>query len=306
MRSLGHHSECVFTSFFLIYRQSSKGNNTTIYKQSFTMIYLNIDLQPMPTPGDNNIEELARSVEGGDPNHIVGMMPQRRRARQVPTNVFSSKNLLIVFIQLVILLGVDVGETHGQENPRQIGVDLCACSPRTFEFTFQFNLTCPPVNITEGEGVQSTSCLLSPFSDPDTTDLVPVAIQSIDIVELGQDVSVLVRESITGNFLDGDSFSYESIINTPEEVAGANDIPRVLQMNIVGVNIVGEEIINVFIITYSNACDQYPVLFERNSIGWTRMVRIYIQNDAQCCLSTATSFLTREMPVNCLCDCRQF
>ena len=125
---------------------------------------------------------------------------------------------------------------------------------------------------TEGTGVQSTSCLLSPFSDPDTTDLVPVEITSIDIVELGQDVSVLVRDSITGRFSDGDSFVYESIINTPADVNGANDIPRVLQMNIVGLNQLNEEIINVFIITYSNTCGDYPVLFEGQTIGWTILV----------------------------------
>ena len=201
----------------------------------------------------------------------------RRRSRVSTIGTMSSSmNLYLVLIQFIILLG-GAGETHGQENPRQVGVDLCACSPRTFEFTFNFSLVCPPINITEGEGVQSTSCLLSPFSDPDTTDLVPTSIQSIDIVELGQDVSVLVRESITGNFVNGDKFVYESIINTPEEVEGPNDIPRVLQMNIVGVNQIQEEIINVFIITYSNNCQDYPVLFVNNTIGWTRMVRSYKQ-----------------------------
>ena len=76
---------------------------------------------------------------------------------------------------MVIILAVcsTIPIGTGQENPRQIGIDLCACSPRTFEFTFDFGLTCPPVNIT-GTNILlfcrdfrcKKKCLTSPHNAP--------------------------------------------------------------------------------------------------------------------------------------------
>lgn len=182
----------------------------------------------------------------------------------------SSISLLTWFVILAAILRTG----NGQE--KQIGVDLCACSPRSFEFKFDFSLVCPPVNIPEGGGIQTVSCLLSPFSNPDTTDLVPVSVSEITAIELGQDVSVLEREEIDKEgilFLDGETFSYSSLIDTPSDVSGANDVPRVLQLNIIGQNQAGEDIINVFIITYSNTCTDFPVLTAGQSVGWVRLVR---------------------------------
>jgi hypothetical protein len=86
---------------------------------------------------------------------------------------------------------------------------------------------------------------VSPFGNPAVEDLVPVAVQSIDILELGQDLSVLVQESIEGNFGDGDTFQYVSIAANPNNITGNVDIPRALQLNILGVNANEEPIINV-------------------------------------------------------------
>lgn len=54
--------------------------------------------------------------------------------------------------------------------------ELCGCAPGTYTFTFDFGLTCPPVNVTRDGGVAATFCQISPFGDPDQniTDLVPV------------------------------------------------------------------------------------------------------------------------------------
>ena len=55
-------------------------------------------------------------------------------------------------------------------------VDLCSCAPAEYSFTFDFGLTCPPVNITRDGGVATTVCQISPFGDPgeEIEDLVPV------------------------------------------------------------------------------------------------------------------------------------
>ena len=152
--------------------------------------------------------------------------------------------------------------------------DTCACSPSTYEFVFDFNLFCPPVNITLSDAVEETSCSVGPFGSQEVMDLIPVSVQNIDILELGQDLRVLVQETLEGNFVNGDSFRYESIANLPGEITSPVDIPRAIQLNIVGVNVNDDPIINVFIITFTNECDTYPVLFNGQSIGWTFFVSI--------------------------------
>jgi hypothetical protein len=72
------------------------------------------------------------------------------------------------------------------------GADLCGCSPGSFEFTFDFSLTCPPVNITSNGGVAATFCQISPFGEDEDniTDLVPVS------TSLGVLVSSIIVASI--------------------------------------------------------------------------------------------------------------
>lgn len=168
----------------------------------------------------------------------------------------------------LLLAALSPATTTAQE----IGTEVCSCAPNTYEFTLDFALFCPPVNITLGDAVQATSCLVSPFGNPDVEDLVPIAVQSIDILELGQDLRVLVQENIEGNFGDGDTFSYTSVSADPSNINSAVDIPRALQLNLVGVNANDEPIINVYIITFTNNCGTYPVLQEGQSAGWTRFV----------------------------------
>ena len=97
-----------------------------------------------------------------------------------------------------------------------------------------------------------------------------VAVDYVDILELGQDFTVVVQENVTGGFLDGESFSYTSVI--ARDNGGDPEIPRVLQLNIFGVNALDQPIVNFFAIAYSNNCQTFPVLQEGNSAGWTRFV----------------------------------
>jgi hypothetical protein len=160
---------------------------------------------------------------------------------------------------------------QSQDTP-QIGVDICVCAPSTYEFTLDFSLFCPPVNITLGDAVKRTSCLVNPFGTPEVADLVPVAVSSIEILELDQSMEISVREKIEGSFGDGDTFQYTSIAALPGEIVNPDDLPRAIQLNIVGVNQFDESIINIYLIVFTNNCGRYPVLFEGQSAGWTRFV----------------------------------
>jgi hypothetical protein len=183
-----------------------------------------------------------------------------RRTSQAPS--FPSR----LFIGILFALLAKAG---GQAT---IGDDICACAPSTYEFTFDFALTCPPVNVTQGDAVAATSCLISPFGDPGVLDLIPVAVQSIDILELNQNLQISVQENIAGSFGDGDSFTYVSIAALPGQITDPVDIPRAIQLNIIGVNRFDEPIINVYLITFTNDCGFYPALVNGQSAGWTVFV----------------------------------
>jgi hypothetical protein len=175
---------------------------------------------------------------------------------------------LLVSLALLWLLP---SATTGQ-NEQEIGTDVCSCAPNTYEFTLDFSLFCPPVNITIGDAVEATTCMVSPFGDPDVTDLIPVAVQSIDILELNRNLQIMSQENIAGNFGDGDTFQYISYAALPGEIVVPDDLPRAIQINIIGVNQFEEPIINVYLITFTNSCGSYPILFEGQSAGWTRFV----------------------------------
>jgi hypothetical protein len=168
-----------------------------------------------------------------------------------------------------------------------IGKDLCACSPSTYEFTLDFGLFCPPVNVTESDAIDQTSCVITSFGDPNVTDLVPVSVQSIDILELGQGLRVLVQESILGNYSDGDSFAYTSLSATPHEITAPDEVPRAIQINIVGMNQFNEALINVYIITFTNDCGAFPLLLEGQSAGWTHFTQIEPPGKEVCPLGSA-------------------
>ena len=154
----------------------------------------------------------------------------------------------------------------------EIGTELCSCSPSTYEFTLDFDLSCPPVNITIGNAVEATSCLTSPFGDPDITDLVPVAVTRINILEMGQELMVVSQTDIDEELLDGATVTYSSIAADPNSITNTKDVPRAIQINLEGKNKLDQKIINVFIITFTNGCGSHPAFEEGQSAGWMRFV----------------------------------
>jgi len=167
---------------------------------------------------------------------------------------------------------------------QEIGTEICNCAANSYEFTLDFALTCPPVNITLGDAVAATTCMVSPFGTPEVSDLVPVSVTSIDILELNQNLQVMVQENIApvDPFKDGDTFSYVSYAAIPGEIVNPEDLPRAIQLNIVGINANGEEIINVYLITFTNSCGAYPVLQEGQWAGWTRFSDLGLPNPDLC------------------------
>jgi hypothetical protein len=197
---------------------------------------------------------------------IVAMNKRnRKRQRQVPSSLSAMtmrRNILGIVASLAAVA------VSGQ----QVGVDICACTPATYNFTFDFTGTCPPIKIPNNEGIIGSSCLVGPFGNPDTTDFVPVFVNEIDIQELGQNLSPVFMEKVEGEFYQDDSFIFTSITNDVDSVISSQEIPRVLELSIVGFNAVGEALINVFLVTFTNDCDAYPVFQKGISAGWAVFV----------------------------------
>lgn len=172
------------------------------------------------------------------------------------------RSLQIPFLFLLTSFGVVTGQ--------EIGTEICACSPRSYEFTLDFSLTCPPVNIPVGDAIEDTTCLISPFGALDVEDLAPVSVDSIDILELGQNLRVIAQTGIVQPLNDGDSFTYTSVVADPDSIGEVQQVPKGMQINIVGNNQNGDRIINAFLVTFTNECDKYPVFEEGQSAGWAK------------------------------------
>lgn len=213
---------------------------------------------------------------------------------------------IISTISLLASLLVSLRITNGQD----IGSEICSCSPSSYEFKLDFSLVCPPVNITEGNAVQATSCLVSPFGNQDVPDLVPVTVENIDILELGQSLRVIAQTKIDDELVDGDTFMYQSAFATPEDVDGLTEqVVRALQVNMVGINSSGDRIISVYIVTFTNGCGSYPVFESGQSAAWTRFVsKIHITSltrnaPSLTCKAQAGRYLHKPTVV-AACNCR--
>jgi hypothetical protein len=159
----------------------------------------------------------------------------------------------------------------------QIGVSICACQPSVYTFTFNFSGICD-IGTIERPGVRDADCFTRGFTlgtADDVNDTVPVQVTTVSVMELNKDLGVLVQTPYVDDFRDGDSFTYTSILSTPDNVTGLKPdmIPGGIQLGIVGVNKLEEPITNVWIILFDNACGIFPVLEVGDQIGWTILVR---------------------------------
>lgn len=199
----------------------------------------------------------------GDP------LPRETERRQ--SRLFSPMNLFrVTWMGSLVALSFRNKAVHAQELSLTANDDFCGCTSETYTFELDFGSSCPPTNIQTGSGtgVERVTCLISPFGAP-TTDLEPVSMNSISILELDQSNSVLVEKTLSGEFFSGFSFSYSSIINDATTI---EEIPKALQLNLSGENAEGVMLMNVFVITFTNECGVMPVIKAGESAGWVTFV----------------------------------
>ena len=156
----------------------------------------------------------------------------------------------------------------------QIGTDICACQPATYTFTFDFSLTCADTNVTSPGIIPPPGCLteIRGQETVNKTELVPISVQTIQIYELDQNLQVVAQTVREGNYLNGSTFVYTSIIATQTDKLNPTTLPQGLQLSITGLNSQEQSVIQTFIIRYNNDCGIFPVLFEGDTAGWTIFV----------------------------------
>jgi hypothetical protein len=148
------------------------------------------------------------------------------------------------------------------------GEDVCACSPSTYEFTFDFELTCPPPGGDFPEGIAEVTCFITSFS-ADVKDTVPVLVRSISIIEADTDRIPIAQSQVDGSFVTGDSFTYSSV----SALGNSTQLPQSIQLTITGTNAENSSLVQVWAIKFTNDCGVYPVLEVGESYGWTKFVR---------------------------------
>ena len=181
----------------------------------------------------------------------------QRRSPFITPEVLMS--LLLVFMRSASLVNA------------QIGVTLCACQPVAYTFQLRFNNFCNQSNI-EGPGVEDWDCKTT-SSDSTATDFTPALITRAEVKELDQDQNVINFQNYAGPFFDGDTFTYVSIAANPSNV-NSTTLPKGLQLSVYGRNIEEQDILNFWIILFTNECGLFPVLDPGEQIGWTDLVSL--------------------------------
>ena len=213
-------------------------------------------------------------VESNSPNHpSTGL---RRTMGSLSMRALTLRPAVRFAGLLAILTGFVVVPVGAQ-----IGTDLCACSPAVYTFELIFDATCDETNV-DGLGIENSDCFVSAAGiDPDITDFRPVAVSSIDILELDQTLVPFVFRPYRGSFRNGDTFTYTSVVGTDPNLPPGR-IPGGFQMNILGVNAIDQDIQNVWIITFTNECGVFPIFSAGEQIGWTKLIDISLPEEIYC------------------------
>jgi hypothetical protein len=170
------------------------------------------------------------------------------------------------------LLGFLLGPVGAQI----IGIDQCACFPSIYTVGLDLAQACNQTSL-PSSGIESTTCSVFSESGAVVSSLVPVSVSEITVFELGQNLGTIITEPITGDiFTTGTKFFYlSSSVGTEEGLdtsIASGVFPRGLELQLRGLNLYNEIIINRVTIVFSNECDAFPVVQRGDQIGWVKFV----------------------------------
>jgi hypothetical protein len=164
-----------------------------------------------------------------------------------------------------------------------IGIDQCACFPSIYTVVLNLSQTCTQTSL-PSSGIESTTCSVLSESGGAVSGMVPVSVSEITVFELGQNLGTIITEPITGDvFTTGTTFFYlSSSVGTQEGLdtsIASGVFPRGLELQLRGLNLFNEIIINRVTIVFSNECDVFPVVRSGDQIGWVNFVSNFSLSD---------------------------
>lgn len=169
-------------------------------------------------------------------------------------------------IPVTILLGCGVN-----------GAEICTCQPARFRLSLDLNLTCEASTIVSGNpGIDDAACTLQSTG----TSVKPTQVKFIEISELNQELKTVRTSVFNDTLTTGDTIRFSSKISTSVDdlLADVTARPRGVQATIIGVDANGVEILNKWVLLFSNDCSIYPVISIGQQIGWTKFVSNFRAN----------------------------
>lgn len=187
-----------------------------------------------------------------------------KRSRRQRLSTVSASTFMAKFLggTLLLLLASPV--------QAQVGTTICSCSPPTYEFTLDFSLTCDDTRL-PSPGIADFECVIAPFQTGADIDLTPASVETTDFVEFDQALGRLAESSIFDQLRDGDTITYTATTTDPGAVTMPS-VPKALKITMLAQNSVGQPLLMTWMITFTNNCNQFPVLSVGDTIGWTRFV----------------------------------
>jgi hypothetical protein len=193
--------------------------------------------------------------------------PWPQKVSRQPRVVLPNVSFFVQFTILLCLLARPVATQSDSS-------DICSCTPSVYEFILDFDLTCSDASV-DGDGVSGSACVLDTDVAENVTDLVPVRVTAIQILELNQTMDVVNQRLLEGDYLNGGTFRYVSfVVSDSFNSSDTGSYPKGLQMVLKGFNAAGQEMSNFWLVLFSNECTVYPVLEQGQRNGWAIFVRI--------------------------------
>lgn len=153
-------------------------------------------------------------------------------------------------------------------------VDICSCSPTSFQFTLDFSKTCDDDTLADNAGIDATLC------EPMGGEIATVtSIQFLEFDTSGNLVVIKQDDTLFDVSLsDGESFDFASISADLDASASLADqldlVPGGVQLTLRGVAADGTNVMNRYTWIYTNSCEDIPIE-SGDEISWVSIVRSF-------------------------------
>ena len=175
----------------------------------------------------------------------------------------STTSLLLLPLALVL--------SFLSQSSAQLGVTACACSPSAYLLRLNVGLPCSDGTLAMGDaGIADIECVTNPEFTGSPSDL---NITSVTFLELDQNLQLLTSSTVTDNLKNGDTVEFASFTANPDQVT-TTKLPSTIEVGIMATDKDMNSILTNWVVSFSNACDAYPVISVGDTIGWTEFVSV--------------------------------